>query len=213
MMQQYLADGVGLWRQVLSLPTSHKRPAVFLDRDGVVVEEVGFLHRVENCRLVDGATQFIAACNKRGIPVIVVTNQSGIGRGYYRWDDFFTVQSDIATKLARGGACVDMVLACAYHEDGIGPYAVANHSWRKPMGGMFYEAEKSLNLSLNTSLIIGDRATDLLAGKSAGLQRGILVRTGYGSEQQTAAALLSGSKFLIKMADSIATINDGTLFR
>ena len=99
-----------------------KRPALFLDRDGAVVIEAHYLHKVEDVELIPGAAATIAAANKNGIPVIFVTNQAGIGYGYFGWPDFFAVQERILSDLAAEGAFVDAVYACPFHEKGKPPY-------------------------------------------------------------------------------------------
>ena len=92
----------GLWNQVLDDTRTagrNPRPAMFLDRDGVIVDELDYLHRIEDVRLIDGAAEAIGACNNADIPVVIVTNQSGVGRGYYRWEDFAAVQARLLDLL------------------------------------------------------------------------------------------------------------------
>jgi D-glycero-D-manno-heptose 1,7-bisphosphate phosphatase len=153
---------------------------MFLDRDGVIVEDVHYLAKVSDVRVIPGTAAGIRELNARGIPVIVVTNQSGIGRGYYDWATFADIQHAILSELARDGAKIDMVLACAYHEAGQEPFCVPNHEWRKPNPGMLMAAAEALGCRLAESVIVGDRLSDLEAGARAGLRRGMLVETGYG---------------------------------
>jgi D-glycero-D-manno-heptose 1,7-bisphosphate phosphatase len=117
----------------------------------------------------------IAAANRVGIPVVVVTNQSGIARGYFGWSAFAAVNGRVLELLGDQGVSVDMVLACAYHEAGVGPLAVADHPMRKPNPGMLIEAGKRLDLDLQRSLIVGDKLADMQAGRRAGLAQGWLV--------------------------------------
>lgn len=173
---------IGLWAERLSSKRFDNRPALFLDRDGVIVEEVHFLSRSEDLRLIDGVGAAIAAANARNIAVVIVTNQSGIARGHYGWEEFEAVQTEILRQLAAESAAVDLVLACGYHEDGIGPLG-CDHPWRKPGSGMLLEAERQLGLDLTGSLIVGDRISDIRAGKAAGLKSGVLVKTGYGADE------------------------------
>ena len=109
------------------------------------------------------------------MPVVIVTNQSGIARGYFDWSVFAAVNSRVLDLLRDQGLFVDMVLACGYHEAGSGPLAVANHPMRKPNPGMVVEAARRLGLDLKRSLIVGDKLADMEAGKRAGLPRGWLV--------------------------------------
>ena len=160
------------------------RAALFLDRDGVIVADTGYLGRAEDVRLLGGAAAAIGRCNALGIPVVVVTNQSGIGRGYYDWSGFAAVQATLVAALAGAGARLDAVLACAYHADGKEPLRVAAHPWRKPKPGMILAAAERMNLDLSRSWIVGDKADDLAAGAAAGLAGGTLLITDDGAGQQ-----------------------------
>ncbi len=180
------------------------RPALFLDRDGVVVEEVGYLSRTEDVVLEAGAAETIAAFNRLGAPVVLVTNQSGVARGYFDWRAFEAVQDEIARHLAAEGAHLDAVFACGYHGTGSGLLAMADHPWRKPAPGMFHAAAERLGLDLAHSFIVGDRAQDLAAGRTAGLAGGIQVATGHGGETEQAAALaLRTFAFQVELAPRI----------
>jgi D-glycero-D-manno-heptose 1,7-bisphosphate phosphatase len=151
--------------------------AAFLDRDGVVVEDPGYLSDPRQVRLMDGAAEAISALNRRGAPVVVVTNQSGVARGYYDWAAFEAVQAEIERRLAAAGAWLDAVLACGYHPQGLGAFRRAAHAWRKPGPGMLLAAADGMGLDLGRSWIVGDRARDLEAGRAAGLAGGLRVGT------------------------------------
>ena len=163
------------------------KPAVFLDRDGTLNEEVGYLSRPEDLRLLPGAAAAVAKLNARGVPVVIVTNQSGIGRGYYGWPDFAAVMARMAELLAAEGARVEAVYASPHHEAGQGEYAVADHADRKPNPGMLLRAAEEHGLDLARSWMIGDKAIDVEAGRRAGC-RSCLVRTGYGADEAAAGA-------------------------
>ncbi|RUX96509.1 MULTISPECIES: HAD family hydrolase [unclassified Mesorhizobium] len=150
-------------------------PALFLDRDGTINIDTGYPDDPAEMVLRADIAAAIAAANRAGIPVIIVTNQSGIARGYYGWGDFAAVNGRVLELLGGEGAFVDMVLACAYHEAGSGPLAVADHPMRKPNPGMLLEAAKRLGLDLRRSLIVGDKKADMEAGQRAGLSQGWLV--------------------------------------
>jgi D-glycero-D-manno-heptose 1,7-bisphosphate phosphatase len=197
---RYLVDGRGLWRKGPSqLATDASRPALFLDRDGVLIEDAGYLHEPDKVSLIAGATRLVATCNQSGIPVVVVTNQSGVGRGLYGWDDFYAVQDRLEGMLSAAGACLDMVLACAYHADAEGAFAVADHPWRKPNPGMLLAAAEALPIVLSESWIIGDRTSDMAAGRSAGLAGGFHVLSGLptGSTERERANALAQPDFTI----------------
>jgi len=187
-----LTDGV--WTQTLTDKARTKnRPALFLDRDGVVVEEAHYLHKVEDVCLTQNATATIKAANDRAIPVILVTNQAGVGYGYFGWDDFVAVQARILADLAQGGAHIDGVFACPFHAKARGVYVHENHPARKPNPGMLLLAEAQMGVDLKASWIVGDRSLDVLAGKNAGLCGGVHVLTGHGIKDGERAAALAVS--------------------
>lgn len=159
------------------------KPCLFLDRDGVVVEESHYLHRPEDVIVIDGVAEAIARANIAGVAVVMVTNQAGIGRGYYSWNDFDQVQQHILGVYGSLGARFDMILACAYHHEGVPPYNHSGHPWRKPAPGMLLEATRILGLDLTRSHIVGDTLADLAAGAQAGLRSGTLVLTGHGRRE------------------------------
>lgn len=149
--------------------------ALFLDRDGTINVDTDYPSDPAEIVLRDNIVPAIAAANRAGIPVVVVTNQSGIARGYFDWSVFAAVNGRVLELLDDQGVFVDMVLACAYHEAGVGPLAIADHPMRKPNPGMLVEAGKRLALDLQHSLIVGDKLADMQAGRRAGLAEGWLV--------------------------------------
>lgn len=201
----------GIWAQVLdraAAPGPATRAALFLDRDGVLVEEVGFLHRPADVRLVPGAAGVIAAANRAGVPVVVPTNQSGIGRGLYGWAEFAATQARILAELARAGAAVDMVLACPFHAEAEPPYRHPDHPCRKPRPGMLLRAAERLRLDLARSWIVGDRVADLEAGRAAGLAGGLHVLTGHGQGERERVIGLGSEGFKVRLGDTIAAALD-----
>ena len=197
----------GIWCQVLrpgAKETFRGRAALFLDRDGVIVEEVAFLHRPEDVRLIPGAAEALAAANRLSLAVVVLSNQSGIGRGLYGWPEFVATQERVMAALAAGGAAVDMTLACPFHADGTPPYRHPAHPCRKPRPGMVLRAAERLDLDLSVSWIVGDRASDLEAGRAAGLAGGLHVLTGHGSEERPGVGALAGDRFRVVLAESLA---------
>lgn len=157
--------------------------ALFLDRDGVIVEETNYLHSIADVHFIPGVAEAVARVNAAGHPVIMITNQAGIGRGYYGWDAFLAVQTHIHAYFQGLGARFDMVLACAYHEAGQDHYAVPDHHWRKPNPGMLHEAARLLEVDLTRSFVVGDTLSDMRAGQAAGLPAGALVMTGHGQRE------------------------------
>ena len=206
-------DGRGLWREG---PDPTRRfspgPALFLDRDGVLIIDSGYLHDPAGVVLIPGIAAIVAACNRAGVPVVVVTNQSGIGREYYGWSDFVAVQARLAALLAaaESGARLDMVLACAYHPDAEGDFAIADHPWRKPNPGMLHAAAEALPIDLARSWMIGDRATDLAAARAAGLAGGLHLsgRTDPVGEERRQTLDLASEDFAVIAARSLTEAGD-----
>lgn len=153
------------------------RPAVFLDRDGVLNVEVNYLHDPKDLLVIEGVGDAIAAFNRAGLPVIVVTNQAGIGRGYYGLDDYRAVNDAMAAVLALAGAHVDGWYCCPH-----APWTVC--ACRKPRPGLLEQAAAEHGLDLSRSALVGDKESDLLAARAAGCHA-VLVRTGYGHEEET----------------------------
>ncbi len=148
------------------------RPAVFLDRDGTVMEEVGYCSRPEDVRLYPGARESLQALRDAGYLLVVITNQSGIGLGYFGENDYHAVTAEFERQLEP------------LRMDGIyfsPDTPVSASARRKPATGMVQEAAHDLGIDLSRSFFIGDRASDVECGRNAGM-RTILVETGYGSE-------------------------------
>jgi D-glycero-D-manno-heptose 1,7-bisphosphate phosphatase len=200
---EYPLNSEGVWCQVLRRPAGG-RPALFLDRDGAVVEESGYLHRVDDIVLIPGAAQVITTANRRNVPVVMVTNQSGIGRGYYEWSQFRSVQDAIVGSLAAAGARIDAVYACAHHPEAQGLLAHPDHPARKPNPGMLLQAASDLALDLKSSWLVGDKADDIKAAKRAGVAGALLVATGYGDAERQVAGELANATFEVRFGQSIA---------
>jgi D-glycero-D-manno-heptose 1,7-bisphosphate phosphatase len=148
------------------------RGALFLDRDGVVNEDVGYLHRPEDVTIRPGIAATIADARRQGMDVVIVTNQSGVGRGYYGWADFERVQDTVERQLRDecSDAFVSMVCACPFHRDAKPPYDVDGHPWRKPNPGMILFAASILDIDLSRSIMIGNERSDELAAQAAGVE-------------------------------------------
>ncbi len=161
-----------------------EKPArvVFLDRDGTMNMEVNYLHRPEDLVLIDGCTEAVRLLNEAGYKVIVVTNQAGVARGYYKEEDVDILHAYMNDLLKKKGAHVDAFYYCPHHpEHGIGEYKKKCHC-RKPGTGMFEQAEGDLpgGIDKENSFMIGDKLLDTEAGRNFGVT-GILVGTGYGA--------------------------------
>jgi len=146
--------------------------AVFLDRYGTITEEVGYLNHISRFRMLHGAARAIRRLNDANLPVVVVTNQSGVGRGYFPESLVGEVHQMMTAELAEAGARLDGVYYCP-HASG------ADCACRKPKIGMLEQAARDLHLDLKRSFVIGDRSGDVELAHRAG-SKSILVRTGYG---------------------------------
>jgi D-glycero-D-manno-heptose 1,7-bisphosphate phosphatase len=152
------------------------RPAVFLDRDGTVITEADYLADPAGVELVPGADVAIRKLNRAGLPVVLVTNQSGIARGLYDEADYEAVNARLQEVLKAHGATVDRTYHCPHHPDFSGPC-----DCRKPGTGMHQRAASDLGLDLAASFFVGDKPADVVPARTLS-GTGILVRTGYGRE-------------------------------
>ncbi len=200
----------GIWCQPLR--RSRPGPALFLDRDGVLVREVGFLHEPGKVELMAGAAELVARANNRGIPVVLVTNQSGIGQGYFGWPEFAATQAQIMADLSLAGAALDLVLACPFHPKARPPYRHDDHPCRKPRPGMFLRAAEVLPLDLSGSWMVGDRDLDMAAASRAGLAGGLRLLP---SADQSVRGADSGSwpdSFEVRYSESLVSALELPIF-
>lgn len=196
-MNELLIDGVYFHPRRPRGAFGRGRAGAFLDRDGVVIDLVEYLHRAEDVRLAPGAAETIAALNAAGVPVIVVTNQSGIGRGYYDWAAFEAAQAEVDRQLATGGATLDAVVACPFFADGVPPYRHADHPARKPNPGMVRLAAEWFEMDTARSWLVGDSVSDIETAARAGMAGAIHVATGYGARDR--AAVLAKTYGLLRV--------------
>ncbi len=154
------------------------RPAVFLDRDGTVIREKEYLADPEGVVLLEGAARAMARLRDGGFALVLVTNQSGIARGLYTLEDYRRVAARLDEVLEARGVLPDKTYFCPHHPDFSGPC-----DCRKPQTGMYLRAAGELGLDLPASFYVGDRLKDVLPAIALGGQ-GILVRTGYGVQEE-----------------------------
>ena len=162
-----------------SKPFGAPTPALFLDRDGVLIEDKHYICNPDDVKLCHGAKKLLEQSKNNQWPVVVVTNQSGICRGLFDWSAYESVTQRLLQLLGTE------TLISAIYANGHGPNANLN-SWRKPSPGMLLAAAKDLNIDLSRSILVGDRLTDLQAGASAGLPFLIHVLTGHGKQERAA---------------------------
>ncbi len=198
-MRRFPLEPSGLWREVRSAREGASAPALFFDRDGTLIELVHYLSRAAEVAPVSGAFESLAAARRCGYRVVIVTNQSGIGRGRYGWDEFAEVQERVIGLAHAAGGRIDAVYACPALPGSDDPC-------RKPGPGMLRAAAADLAIDLAASWIVGDAATDLEAGRRAGLARGWLVPTGYGARDRGIAAGLAEAGFPVTIGRPIAAL-------
>jgi D-glycero-D-manno-heptose 1,7-bisphosphate phosphatase len=170
------------------------RPAMFLDRDGVINVDIGYLHRPEDCVFVEGIFDLVKRAGAAGLLVFVVTNQAGIGRGYYDEAQFAHFTSWMLQQFVDAGAPLTKVYHCPHHPtDALSHFRVACDC-RKPEPGMFLQAAREFDVDMARSTMVGDKASDLLAAARAGVGRRVLYLGGGLPE------------------DARATVDDGVIF-
>jgi D-glycero-D-manno-heptose 1,7-bisphosphate phosphatase len=147
------------------------RPALFLDRDGVLNEDPGYVHRWEDFRWIPGARAAVAAFNRAGWWVFVVTNQSGVGRGYYGEDDVVALHAKMSEALARDDARIDAFYYCPQHPEAqVEAYRHPDPPDRKPNPGMLLRAIREWPVDLSRSIMVGDKDADMEAARRAGVR-------------------------------------------
>lgn len=149
--------------------------ALFLDRDGVINEEVSYLIRKEDVRFVPGIVSLCQAARSLGYHIFVVTNQTGIGRGFYTEADFHALMDWMQSELAREGVHFDRVYFSPWHPEHAHGIYKREHEDRKPGTGMLRRAAADFGVSLTDSVLIGDRCSDIAAANSAGLRQAFLI--------------------------------------
>jgi len=156
-----------------------KNTAVFLDRDGTINEEVGYLDSLDKLKIIPAAYQAIKLINLNGMKTVVISNQAGVARGLFTEEFVHKTNKIIAETLQNHGAVIDKFYYCPHHpEHGRGKYR-QNCKCRKPEPGMLLQAADDLHIDLAESYLVGDRYIDMEAANKAGV-KGILVKTGYG---------------------------------
>ncbi len=154
-------------------------PAIFMDRDGTVSYEVGYVNHLDRYAIMPGTAEAIAKINASGFLAVVITNQAGVARGYFKEELIGRVHEKLKRLLAVKGAHLDGIYYCPHHPDVGDPPYRQRCTCRKPEPGMIITAQKDLNIDLSASYIIGDSIKDIETGINAGV-KGILLLTGYG---------------------------------
>ena len=155
------------------------RPAVIIDRDGTLTEEVGYVNHPRRLKLLPRSAEAIRRLNAAGVAAVVATNQAGVARGYFSQDVLNAVNDEMIAQLERADAHLDGVYVCLHHPSEGRPPFRADCDCRKPRPGLALQAAAELDLDLKASMVVGDKASDLLLAQAIGAC-GVLVLTGYG---------------------------------
>jgi len=159
-------------------------PAIFLDRDGTINVDHGYVYETDDFQFIDGVIEAMQELKKMGFALVVVTNQSGIARGKFTEDQFMRLTEWMDWSLADREVELDGIYFCPHHPDaGEGEYR-QDCDCRKPKPGMLLDAQKFLNIDMAASYMVGDSAKDILAGQAAGVGKTVLVRTGKAVEAE-----------------------------
>jgi len=164
------------------------RKAAFIDRDGVLNEERAFVHRAEDFVFLPGAVEALRLLQGAGFSLVVITNQSGIARGLYPEADYLALTGHMRAQLAAAGISLDAVEHCPHLPDAPVERYRADCDCRKPKPGMLRRAIQALDIAPGDSFLVGDRLSDVEAGRAAGMGRCFLVRSGYTLPDEAVAA-------------------------
>jgi len=175
-------EGLAASRSGDNLPAAGD-PAVFLDRDGTLIEEIGYLNRIDRIALFPWSVDAVRLLNRAGFKVVVITNQAGVARGFFGEALVREVEAWLAARMEAGGARIDGFYYCPHHPQGVVEAYRRDCECRKPRPGMVLKASSDLGLDLARSVVVGDRWLDVELGRAVGA-RSILVRTGYGQREE-----------------------------
>ena len=183
--------------------------AVFLDRDGTIIEDVGYLGECSKVKFLPRASEAIKLLNERGFKVIIATNQAGVARGYFTEETLKEINGYIQDSLSKQGALIDRIYYCPHHVEGIIDEYRKECHWRKPNPGMLEEAAGEFGIDLTESFVIGDKMTDIEAGYRAGCKTILLADKGSSNggvetaltPDYVAADLYKAVRWLVSAAD------------
>lgn len=153
-------------------------PAIFLDRDGTLNVDHGYIHEIDDFQFIEGVIDALCELKVMGFALVLVTNQSGIARGIFSEQQFMRLTEWMDWSLADRGAHLDGIFYCPHYPQAANVAYRQQCSCRKPQPGMLLSAQKQLNVNIATSYMVGDKVEDMLAGEAAGVSKKVLVRSG-----------------------------------
>jgi D-glycero-D-manno-heptose 1,7-bisphosphate phosphatase len=181
------------------------RRAVILDRDGTLIEEAGYLERLDRLVLFPYSVDAVRLLNRAGFAVVIATNQSGVARGLFEESFVLEVHRHLSERLAAGAARVDGHYYCPHHPEAKLDSYRMTCDCRKPRAGLLRQAARDLDLDLASSFAVGDRWHDLEAGDAVGA-RGVLVRTGYGRVEEASPQTVRAAAVTDNLIDAVSWI-------
>lgn len=184
-------------------PVKARNRALFLDRDGVINVDYGYVHHPSQVCFVGGIFDLCRRAHELGYHIVVITNQAGIGRGYYSQTDFENLMTWMKNIFHSQGCPITDVYWCPYHPtEGIGKYR-KDSFWRKPKPGMILGAARRYGLDLNNSVLIGDKTSDVVAGQIAGVAYNLLYQTPALGELKDSGSQSAKITFIYKLVDAL----------
>lgn len=178
--------------------------AAFFDRDGIINEEVGYCHKIEDFIFVPGVLDVMRFLQKKYNHLIIITNQAGIAKGMYTESEYNNLTTWMLSKLKAEGISISKVYYCPHHPQGISPYNI-DCTCRKPNIGMILQAFSDFNIDPKTSILLGDKLTDIEAAKKACLSKAILMGTGHSLSD---IDILKADKYYSNMKDLLSSLCD-----
>lgn len=183
------------------------KAAIFLDRDGVINVDHGYVAKIDDFRFIDGSIEAMQILKSKGYLLVVITNQSGIARGYYSEADFHNLTEWMDWSLADKGVELDGIYYCPHHADkGISEYKI-DCECRKPKTGMLDSAIADLDINPKLSLLVGDKLSDIEAGNKVGLKGSYLVNSGNDDYLETTGAATAVFDDLLSFAKSVSAVD------
>ncbi|MGL9724111.1 D-glycero-beta-D-manno-heptose 1,7-bisphosphate 7-phosphatase [Sodalis sp. (in: enterobacteria)] len=162
--------------------------AIFLDRDGTINADNGYVHEIDDFQFIDGVIEAMQELKKMGFALVVVTNQSGLARGLFSEEQFMRLTEWMDWSLADRDVDLDGIYFCPHHPQAAVEALRQECDCRKPKPGMLLDAQRHLHIDMASSYMVGDKLDDMLAGKAAGVGTGVLVRSGKAVTEQSSAA-------------------------